>query len=287
MQRGDLTDGVSTMPQHLPPRLRESDEEKQQVRLYSLLSSAGKCSTGQNPSRQLMELMERMAHMLHTHTASSSGSTVISVSKWGDQTKKREKRTAPETRLSPAEDPEEDEYDYPDVFNATQARSSSDFRRCLNRPPSKETGPFMRPKPTALPPLTGTDPLEWPRFIANYIETTRELRICDVANIERVRAAVSGTPEIMLKRMLLHSSSLKDALDTLRVAFGNPETILRGLEAEVSAAPKIAMDGSGLQLLSIKARGLVNAMEACGMESQLKTISLVTKLQENERPSRS
>ena len=247
---------------------------------------AGAASAEPEPStRDLMSVLLRLAASLErrqTPTAAPAGAVP-----------KKQRKTRPAPPSSDEDNPEEADQDgvlessREQPVDVTMVRSSSDFKRCLgevavqHRPQKPAADSYVRAKPPPLPKLTGRDPLEWPRFITNYLESTEQYRVSNVANMDRVREAVRGGPaEVVLANTLLHSSSLADALDLLRVSYGNPETILRGLEAEVSTAPKIDAVGRGLQLLSVQTRGLVNAMSACGMEDQLRTNSLVTKLQE-------
>lgn len=212
--------------------------------------------TGHNGAAadELVQLMRRQSTVLerleHKFESDAVGSAVQS---WlaSEHEAANVPRSTPTTQGGHPSDP------MPEVFNVTQARSSTEFIRCLEDATDQAAPVFLR-EPPPLPDLTGQDPLEWPAFITSYQETTKKYRVSDVANMERVRKACKGDARVVLGNTLLHSASLKEALDTLRVAFGDPEKILQRLQEDLERVPRIDAIGRGLQLLTIKIRGIVN-----------------------------
>ena len=112
------------------------------------------------------------------------------------------------------------------------ARTSREFIRCLEPKPRLE-GDRERPsygrQPPDLPRFGGSSK-EWPGFIANYLESTTRMNISDVDNMARLRKALYGAAEKAVEGNLLHSSSLTEVLDSLRISFGDPGKIMQNLE---------------------------------------------------------
>lgn len=79
---------------------------------------------------------------------------------------------------------------------------------------------------------------------------------------------------------LIYSSSLPDALDQLRMTYGDPIRIIAALEKEVILADPVSLDGHNLQRLLLRRKRLVNYVDACGYEDLMTSRSLLSKLQE-------
>lgn len=170
-------------------------------------------------------------------------------------------------------------YDCEGPLNVTQARNTAEFLHCLGQAPA-DSGPPVYGR--SLPPLPKFDgaPKDWPMFISSFHESTQRHNISNVDNMARLREALHGTAARVVEGSMLHASSLFHVLDTLRESFGDPSKVLQHLEQELTGAPRVDINGKGLQLLSVKTTSLVNILEACGMEDQLRNQSLVNTLQE-------
>lgn len=168
-------------------------------------------------------------------------------------------------------------------LNVTRITTSAEFRKCIKdarRAPVRRERSSSRPRtPPALPRFNGGD-LEWLAFIANYIESTREYRVSDLKNMERLQVALGPGPMKIVSSTMVYSSSLADAMDQLRITYGDPVRITAALEKEALDTPKVDQSGRNLQLLSLKTRKLLNSIQACGYNDRVTSESLVAKLQE-------
>lgn len=168
------------------------------------------------------------------------------------------------------------------ALRVTRITTTDEFRECLRQAsrgvPGVPVSYSYGKKPPALPKFSGGD-LEWLEFIAYYLETTQEYKVSDLKNVERLRAALSGEPLRILNDTMIYASALPDALDQLRVTYGDPLRIVASLEKELIATEPVSQDGVNLQKLLIKAKRFVNYVEACGYNDLMTSRSLLTKLQ--------
>lgn len=164
------------------------------------------------------------------------------------------------------------------ALNVTRISTSEEFMECLEE--AKRGPPDSRPsqgQPPALPRFEGGD-LEWLEFIAYYLESTQEYKVSDLKNVERLRAALGGEPLRILNNTMIFSSSLPDALDQLRISYGDPDRIIAALEREMALTEAVTEHGNNLQKLLVKTKRFVNYVEACGSREHLNNKSLLNKL---------
>ena len=161
-------------------------------------------------------------------------------------------------------------------LDLTRISTTAEFLECLEEAKLGTGGPSHRPVP-ALPPFEGGD-LAWLEFISYYMESTREYGVSDIKNAERLRAALKGEPLAMLNSTMISTRSLGDALDQLRITYGNPSRIIAALEREIVQTECVDEQGRNLQKLLVQTKRFVNYVDACGYDDMMFNRTLLEKL---------
>lgn len=258
-----LTQQMKVLGQLVPPQRDDKAQSAQAVRMERVGEWIGDAG-GTNVNRGQVPEQRRWTDAPPPNGAATSG-----------QDRRRQRETIGSARFHSTG--REDL-----ALNVTKITTTEEFLECLQEAkqgvPGAHHTPSFTKQPPALPRFEGGD-LEWLEFIAYYLESTQEYRVSDLKNVERLRAALVGEPLKILNSTMIYTSSLADAMDQLRITYGDPVRIIAALEREVLLSEMVSDNGQNLQRLLIKTKRFVNYVEACGYSDQLTSRSLLSKLQ--------
>ncbi|XP_055584725.1 uncharacterized protein LOC129737589 [Uranotaenia lowii] len=131
-----------------------------------------------------------------------------------------------------------------------------------------------------LPSFSG-NPEEWPIFISTYESTTSMCMFTDEENLSRLRTCLRGEALDAVRSFLIQPSTVRKAIDVLRLRFGQPQFVIDSLKEKVLSMPPLKQDSLN-QLIdfSIAVQNLNATIDACGRKEYSRDFSLIAKLVE-------
>ncbi|XP_055604687.1 uncharacterized protein LOC129752921 [Uranotaenia lowii] len=91
--------------------------------------------------------------------------------------------------------------------------------------------------PKDLPPFTGS-PEEWPVFYSSYEIGNKECEFSNVENLLRLQRSLSGDALEAVRSSLLVPDMVPHLMETLRMLYGRPETLISSLQNTEHSSPK-------------------------------------------------
>ncbi|XP_053692620.1 uncharacterized protein LOC128741069 [Sabethes cyaneus] len=126
-----------------------------------------------------------------------------------------------------------------------------------------------------LPMFTG-HPEEWPMFFSTFESTTRMCGYTDDENMLRLRNCLKGDALATVRSFLLHPSTVRRAIDALKLRFGQPQFIIQSLKDKVLAMPPLRADSMNKLIdFALAVQNLAVTIDACGRKEYLRDVSLL------------
>lgn len=128
---------------------------------------------------------------------------------------------------------------------------------------------------SALPEFSG-DPKEWPIFISAYYYSTEDCGYSDQENLIRLQKSLKGQARVDVEGLLLSPETVFEALQTLELIYGSPETIIHTQLKVLREWPVVKEDDlHGLTRLALKVRNICAIIRACRMPAHLSNPELI------------
>lgn len=95
--------------------------------------------------------------------------------------------------------------------------------------------------PQQLPQFSG-DPIEWPCFYSEYINSSKICNFSQYENLNRLKRALTGNAKETVQSLLILPENVDKIIDILKNRFGKPQHIIRYLIDKVRNFPTIRED---------------------------------------------
>lgn len=75
-------------------------------------------------------------------------------------------------------------------------------------------------------PYFAGDPMDWPLFLSNFVESTITCNFSNSENMCRLQKCLKGSAKEAVQCLLIHPDNVVKVMDTLQFRFGRPEQII-------------------------------------------------------------
>lgn len=134
---------------------------------------------------------------------------------------------------------------------------------------------------TKLPEFDGESVKKWPYFESVFESTTLQGRFSETDNINRLREALKGKAERVVKSHLMFPISATEIMNELREAFGKPDQILRELTMDLlKVSPMRSQIDVNLRSFSTELRNYVASLIKMNLSSALENVFVLVQLEE-------
>ncbi|XP_075167626.1 uncharacterized protein LOC142239729 [Haematobia irritans] len=130
-------------------------------------------------------------------------------------------------------------------------------------------------------PIFSGKPEDWPIFITNYMQSTERCGFSDQENLIRLQKCLRGPALDAVKGKLMMPSTVKFAIDTLRMLYGRPEVIQQALQKNLRNEPPVRKERLDTLInFALAVQNYRTTMQAIGLSDFLNDPMLLHELVE-------